>query len=229
MTSQRGRQRHATQLEEGTVRRRTAVHEAAISLACTSTSCCIADGLCLPLDFLKTRLQLQNELVASSAERLGPLGMARKVLRTEGALAFYDGLPAAMLRQATYGGLCFASYPYLRDAFADAVGTDPQDAPIWARIAAGAIAGGSASAIANPTDVIKVRVQADGRNALLGAPPRYAGCMDAARSIWREEGPRAFYRGVLPNVQRACVVNGAAARRKVPCALLTTPPHLPAW
>ena len=202
--------RHATQLEDGLVRR-SALHEAVVSLACTSTSCCVADGLCLPLDFLKTRLQLQNELVKTSTaqQRLGPLGMVQNVLRTEGALAFYDGLPAAMLRQATYGGLCFASYPYLRNFFADAVGTSPQDAPIWARVAAGAIAGGSASAIANPTDVIKVRVQADGRNKLRGEAPRYTGCWDAAGTIWRAEGPSTFYRGVLPNVQRACAVNGA--------------------
>ena len=32
------------------------------TLACTSTSCCVADGLCLPLDFIKTRMQLQNEV-----------------------------------------------------------------------------------------------------------------------------------------------------------------------
>lgn len=159
----------------------SSLREAATSLACTSTSCCVADGLCLPLDFLKTRLQLQNELVSASAERLGPVGMAEKVARTEGALAFYDGLPAAMLRQATYGGMCFASYPYLRDTFADAAGTSPQQAPIWVRIAAGAVAGGAASAIANPTDVVKVRIQADGRQALLGQAPRYAGCLDAVR------------------------------------------------
>lgn len=185
----------------------TPLEQAAVSLACTSTSCCVADGLCLPLDFLKTRLQLQNELVGASAERLGPMSMVRKVMRTEGVLAFYAGFPAAMLRQASYGGLCFASYPYLRDAFATASGTTPQDAPLLARIAAGALAGGGASALANPTDVIKVRMQADGRLPL--AEQRYTGCGHAARTILGEEGWRAFYRGVLPNVQRACVVNGA--------------------
>ena len=51
---------------------------------------------------------------------LGALEMAVKVLsRTEGLHAFNDGLPAALLRQITYGGMFFASYSYLPDAFAD--------------------------------------------------------------------------------------------------------------
>ena len=42
---------------------------------------------------------------------LGALEMAVKVLsRTEGLHAFNDGLPAALLRQITYGGMFFASY-----------------------------------------------------------------------------------------------------------------------
>lgn len=85
------------------------------TLLCTSTSCCVADGLCLPLDFLKTRMQLQNELVPKGAPKLGVASMTAQVARTEGLLAFYTGFPAAMLRQASYGGLCFASYPSIRD------------------------------------------------------------------------------------------------------------------
>ena len=43
-----------------------------------------------------------------------------KVLsQTEGVLASYDGLPATMLRQATYDGMFFASYSYLPDALAN--------------------------------------------------------------------------------------------------------------
>lgn len=179
-------------------------------VACTATSCCVADGMCLPLDFLKTRLQLQNELVAASAEKLGPSQMVAQIARTEGVSAFYAGFPAAMLRQATYGGACFASYPFIRDMVGGATtGGTGQDAPVAARFAGGAIAGGGASAFANPTDVVKVRIQADGRLKLLGQQPRYEGCLHAVRTIWAEEGPRAFYRGVLPNVQRAVVVNGA--------------------
>ena len=82
----------------------TSSRDFAVHLACTSTSCCVADGLCLPFDFLKTRMQLQNELLPSSAPRLGPLSMAARILRAEGAAAFYAGFPAAMLPQPPEGG-----------------------------------------------------------------------------------------------------------------------------
>ena len=185
----------------------TSSRDFAVHLACTSTSCCVADGLCLPFDFLKTRMQLQNELLPSSAPRLGPLSMAARILRAEGAAAFYAGFPAAMLRQASYGGLCFASYPHVRDALAGPQ-RDGAAVPLWSRVTAGALSGAGASAVANPTDVVKVRLQADGRLAMLGQTPRYEGALHAFRTVVKEEGFLALYKGVLPNMQRAIAVNG---------------------
>jgi len=185
----------------------TPSREFAMHLACTSTSCCVADGLCLPFDFLKTRMQLQNELLPAAAPRLGPLSMAARILRAEGVAAFYAGFPAAMLRQASYGGLCFASYPHIRDALAGPQ-RDGAAVPLWSRVTAGALSGAGASAVANPTDVVKVRLQADGRLAMLGQTPRYEGALHAFRTVVKEEGFLALYKGVLPNMQRAIAVNG---------------------
>jgi hypothetical protein len=94
----------------------------------------------------------------------------------------------------------------LRDALSPS--DDPAATPIWARVLAGALAGGGASAFANPTDVVKVRLQADGRLVALGERPRYEGTAHAVRRILREEGAGAFYKGLGPNIQRAVVVNG---------------------
>ena len=152
-------------------------------------------------------MQLQNELVPSGAPRLGVLEMAAHIGRTEGLSAFYTGMPVAVLRQSTYGGLSFAAYPHLRDSFSP--NATAADAPLWSRILAGGVAGALASALANPTDVVKVRLQADGRLKLTGGQPRYSGTAEAFRAVLRDEGIGAFWRGTLPNVQRATVVNGA--------------------
>jgi len=176
------------------------------SLACTSASCVMADTLCLPLDFVKVRMQLQGELASASALRLSVFQVVVGVVRNEGVTAFFDGLPAAQLRQASYGGLCFASYPYMRDAFNP--NQDARDAPLWSRIAAGVVSGGGAAALANPTDVAKVRLQADGRLRSQGLAPRYTSTFDAFVKIRKTEGLRAFYRGTIPNMNRAAVVNG---------------------
>lgn len=177
------------------------------TLSCSSAACAIADTICLPFDFVKVRMQLQNELMPPDAPKLNVLQMSGQIYRTEGVSAFYTGVTAAVLRQVTYGGLCFASYPKLRDSVSEKKGAD---APLWARIFAGGAAGGGAAALANPTDVAKVRLQADGRLQLLqGTEPRYSGTFNAFSAIFREEGLFAFWRGCLPNLQRATVVNGA--------------------
>jgi hypothetical protein len=136
-----------------------------------------------------------------------------QVYRHEGVSAFFAGLPAAMLRQATYGGLSFAAYPYIRDSLQQInsnVGgkAGSEEAALWTKLLAGGIAGGGAAALANPSDVIKVRMQSDGRLQLLGKAPRYASLLNAAKIISREEGLRAFYHGLMPNIGRAIVVNG---------------------
>ena len=88
----------------------------ALRFACTSTACVLADSACLPADFLKVRLQLQNELLPPSAPRLGVVAMARTILQKEGVLAFWSGLPAAATRQFCYGGFSFFAYPFIKDA-----------------------------------------------------------------------------------------------------------------
>lgn len=179
----------------------TSTTSPALRFACTSTACVLADSACLPADLLKVRLQLQNELLPASAPRLGVVAMARQIIKSEGALAFWSGLPAAATRQACYGGLSFFAYPFVRDALSGG-----QEATVPTQMAAGAISGGCAAAVANPTDVVKLRLQADGRRALEGLPRRYDGVGSAFRAVVAE---RAFWRGLGPNVARASVVNGA--------------------
>lgn len=130
-----------------------------------------------PIDFTKTRLQLQNELgknLAGEAAvvRLGLVQTFVNIVKHEGLLAMYSGLPAAALRQAVYGGINFGMYTPVRTLIIGA-DVDPKDAPLYKRLAAGAITGGVGQAIASPTDVVKVRLQADGRLKALGKEPRY--------------------------------------------------------
>ena len=109
-------------------------------LLCTSTSCVIADSLCLPCDLVKARLQLQNELLPASAPRVGAVETARRVVTAEGVGGLWAGLPAAAARQATYGGLSFFSYPFVRDALAGG-----EKANFAHQLVAGALSGARAA------------------------------------------------------------------------------------
>lgn len=61
--------------------------------------------------------------------------------------------------------------------------------------------------MASPADLVKVRMQADGRLVSKGFRPRYTGPFDALKKIVRVEGLVGLWQGVLPNVQRAFLVN----------------------
>jgi solute carrier family 25 uncoupling protein 8/9 len=61
------------------------------------------------------------------------------------------------------------------------------------RISAGITTGALAIVAAQPTDVVKVRMQAEVRAA--EAKPRYSGVMNAYATIGREEGLRGLYKG----------------------------------
>lgn len=61
--------------------------------------------------------------------------------------------------------------------------------------------------VASPADLLKVRMQADGRMVSRGLQPRYKGSFDALRKIVAVEGFGGLWNGVFPNVQRAFLVN----------------------
>lgn len=61
--------------------------------------------------------------------------------------------------------------------------------------------------VASPADLVKVRMQADGRMVSQGLQPRYTGPLDALLKILHTEGFKGLWRGVVPNVQRAFLVN----------------------
>jgi len=178
-----------------------------------------------PLDMLTTRMQLQNELgkrllsgaAAAAASPPPPpppaalslTGMALQVLRTEGVRALYAGAGVASLRQVFNAGISVGIYHDVR-AWLLAPGESPSDAPLWKRALAGALTGCCAQLVANPADVVKVRVQADGRLRLAGGVPRYKGAVDAAAKIYAAEGgARGFYVGLRASLWRAAILNSA--------------------
>lgn len=61
--------------------------------------------------------------------------------------------------------------------------------------------------VASPADLVKVRMQADGRMVSHCLQPRYGGPFDALNKIIFAEGFRGLWKGVVPNVQRAFLVN----------------------
>eukprot|EP00050_Salpingoeca_kvevrii_P020023 m.93348 g.93348 ORF g.93348 m.93348 type:complete len:300 (-) comp8681_c0_seq3:103-1002(-) len=172
-------------------------HGIAVGLLFGGTASCIAEAVTLPVDVVKTRLQMQG---ADGSRQYRSIADAFATThRQEGIRAFYKGLKPALLRQATYGSLRYGLYVPMREVLGvrDAGGAGA----FWKRVAAGAGAGALAAFVANPTDLIKVRMQVDGMK--VGEIPRYRGLGHAFASIVRAEGLFGLWKGATPTLARA--------------------------
>ncbi|EER10057.1 casein kinase, putative [Perkinsus marinus ATCC 50983] len=145
-----------------------------------------------------TSMQMDDKLI-ECIKRVG-------VYQNEGTSGLYKGFSAALVRQGLYRGLVFALYEPLRDETCKLLGEDKSSASLKVKILAGGVGGILGSALINPVDVIKVRMQGDLK---LGAERRYRNVFDGLFKMYKSEGMRGISVGVIPNMQRAFLVNAA--------------------
>lgn len=147
-----------------------------------------------PLEIVKIRLQVQGE-----ARRLHgtPLVGAGVICRDLGLRGLYKGATACLLRDIPFSMIYFTTYAHLKkDVFGES--SDFRLGP-WQLLASGAIAGMPAAYLATPADVIKTRLQVQAR----AGQQTYDGIRDAARKIYAQEGPAAFFKGGVARVLRS--------------------------
>ncbi|XP_015235172.1 PREDICTED: mitochondrial uncoupling protein 2-like [Cyprinodon variegatus] len=182
---------------------------AAVKFVGAGAAACIADLLTFPLDTAKVRLQVQGEACipgamggkAPAVKYRGVFGTIITMVRTEGLLSLYSGLAAGLQRQMSFASVRIGLYDSVKHFYTK--GSD--HAGIGSRLLAGCTTGGLAVAIAQPTDVVKVRFQAQARSK--GGTRRYCGTIDAYKTIAKEEGMRGLWKGMSPNIARNAIVN----------------------
>lgn len=161
----------------------------------------VAESGTFPIDTTKTRLQIQGQTIDRSLTELKYRGMSHaffRIIREEGLQSLYSGIAPALLRQASYGTIKIGVYHTLKRAIVP----NPEDETLSINMLCGIVAGIVSSAAANPTDLLKVRMQAKGRE---GASEDM---VHAFTNIYRQEGLRGLWRGVGPTAQRAATVAG---------------------
>ncbi|XP_046660211.1 mitochondrial uncoupling protein 4 isoform X2 [Homalodisca vitripennis] len=170
----------------------------------------IAEMLTYPLDLTKTRLQIQGELAAgtngvSHAPYRGMLKTALGIVQEEGVPKLWQGVTPAIYRHVVYSGIRIVAYEKMRD---NVLKKDSTGAfPIWKSAIAGVTSGALAQFIASPTDLVKVQIQMEGKRRLMGKAPRVHGTVHAFQKIVSEGGLRGLWKGSIPNMQRAALVN----------------------
>ncbi|XP_057428255.1 mitochondrial uncoupling protein 3-like [Lotus japonicus] len=171
-------------------------------LVLTSLSAMVAETTTFPIDLIKTRLQLHGESLSSSRST-GAFRIGLHIVREQGTLGLYKGLSPAIVRHLLYTPFRIVGYEHLRSVVSD----DNGSLFIVGKAFVGGISGSLAQIVASPADLVKVRMQADGRMVSQGLQPRYSGLFDAFNKIVQAEGLQGLWKGVFPNIQRAFLVN----------------------
>jgi solute carrier family 25 uncoupling protein 8/9 len=137
----------------------------------------------------------------------GMFHAVKTILVEEGLQSLWKGIFAGLQRQCIFAGIRIGLYPTVRDAISGK-NVEAKNVSLLHRIFAGLITGAVGISVASPTDVVKIRLQAEGKKPA-GEPRRYNGSIDAYRKIVAQEGFKGLYSGLFPNIIRNSIMNAA--------------------
>lgn len=146
----------------------------------------------VPMDVVKQRLQAQDAANVSEHRYRHSFQAATSIVRNEGVMGLYRGFAAGLATYGPFCGIYFVLYEEGKKHLARWQGRSTLEA----QLACGLVGGAIAAAVTNPLDVIKTRLQVHGKHDARA----YKGIGDAVVRIAREEGWRAFAKGVQARV-----------------------------
>lgn len=168
------------------------------SVGAAGTSAVFAVNIIHPIDVIKTRLQVSSDGARGmrNYRALGISGTMSVIAAEEGIYAFWKGIGAAWLREASYTSLRIGLYSPIKRMMGIT-----KDSNFVYKFSAGSLAGAIGTFFGNPFDVLKTRLMAaEGKTAM--------SMSSLCQDIYKSEGIGGFYRGIQANVMRAMVLNG---------------------
>ncbi|KAG8785897.1 S-adenosylmethionine transporter [Ceratobasidium sp. 428] len=140
----------------------------------------------VPTEVVKSRTQTSAYGVGVSS-----FGAFMRVARAEGIRGLYRGFGSTIMREIPFTSLQFPMYEFFKIRLAKALGKSigPHEAAVC-----GSVAGGIAAAVTTPLDVLKTRIMLD----IKDAPERKISLPTRFTQIYRTEGIRALFSGVVP-------------------------------
>ncbi|CEI63565.1 unnamed protein product [Fusarium venenatum] len=155
-----------------------------------------------PIDTIKVRLQLADRSVL----RVTAWSITRDMMAEGGVLKMYQGLSAAIMRSLVYGTMRLGLFSTFEKELARRARQRDTTLSFGERSLAGVGAGALAAVVGNPTEVILIRMQADGLKPL-SQQARYSSAIDALRRIASQEGILSLWKGAGPTLIRAMSIN----------------------
>ena len=122
----------------------------------------VAEFVTFPLDLVKTRLQMQGEgMKVTGTPYRGMVMTAMGVVKEEGVTRLWQGVAPGMARHVVYSGVRMTLYDMLRTKF-----KTKENMGLADRAMLGMVSGALGQLVASPADLVKVRMQMEGRRRL---------------------------------------------------------------
>lgn len=173
------------------------IGSAGVNFFCGGMSGIVAVLVCQPLDVIRTRLVWQENFVYR-----GMFHAILQMIKENGIRTFYKGVVPALAMVYPYAGFHFAFYGFFRNSFKKLSG---QDVPgKISQLVCGAASGVCSKLILLPTDNVKKRLQVAG----FQGNTTFCGVYDCFRSVVKEQGYSALYRGASAALIKSGVVAG---------------------
>lgn len=174
-----------------------------------ATARVLAGFILMPMTVIKVRYESSYYAYKS----LG--GAASSIFKTEGFRGFFTGFGATAIRDAPYAGLYVVFYEagktWLNRAFPNSTksatnnssgGTSMIISGTTINALSGVLAASTATAITNPFDAVKTRLQL--------MPAKYGNMLRATGLMMREDGMKAFFDGLAIRMARKAVSSALA-------------------
>ncbi|EIM92891.1 oxaloacetate carrier [Stereum hirsutum FP-91666 SS1] len=168
---------------------------------------CIAVTFSNPAEVMKTRMQLQGELVKGGGKKVyqNVFDCFGKTWKHEGIKGIQRGLPPAYAYQLLLNGSRLGFYEPFRQNINRAFGLSPKDQLPVTSVIAGAASGAVGASLGNPLFLIKARMQAYSPVLPVGAQHYYKHSWDALSTIYSREGLRGMVRGIDAAILRTAM------------------------
>lgn len=142
---------------------------------------------------------------ASTTTQQGAMSLILHNIRTNGLRGLYGGITAGLQRQVAFCAVRIGGYDPIKEFYQELIPSGSSDSKqIPQRILAGTTSALLAVTIFQPTEVVKIRMQA--QTGMPGKMRKYHTSFDAYRHLY-DGGVRRAWRGLRANQFRLAVVN----------------------
>ncbi|XP_020288831.1 mitochondrial folate transporter/carrier [Pseudomyrmex gracilis] len=152
-----------------------------------------------PLDLIKIRFAVNDGQVRAAPQYNGLVNAVKQIIKTEGVRGLYRGVTPNVLGSGSSWGCYFYFYNMIKTTIQGGNSKKPLGPSM--HMLAAAKAGVLTVLVTNPIWVVKTRLCLQYAGDVdLAESKRYRGMIDALKKIYKNEGIRGLYKGLVPGL-----------------------------